>query len=224
MNLKRITIFTGHFGSGKTELSIREAVRSAKKQKTVLADLDIINTYFRSNEERLYMEQRGVRVLAPRFATSQVDIPALTPELDGAFLQKDIRLIADVGGDPEGARVLRRYVSRIDQSEYDMVLVVNLMRPFTRSAGEITEMAQEIEEASGLKITAVINNTHLKSETTRELVWQGQLAAEKAARELGIKRPVVTCAKALWMPKQADPEHQIVLEPVLKAPWETNWE
>lgn len=224
MNLKRITIFTGHFGSGKTELSIREAVRSAKKQKTVLADLDIINTYFRSNEERLYMEQRGVRVLAPRFATSQVDIPALTPELDGAFLQKDIRLIADVGGDPEGARVLRRYGSRIDQSEYDMVLVVNLMRPFTRSAGEITEMALEIEKASGLKITAMINNTHLKSETTKELVWQGQLAAEEAARELGIKRPVVTCAKAIWMPDQADPEHQIVLEPVLKAPWEMNWE
>lgn len=222
MNLKRITIFTGHFGSGKTELSIREAVRSAKKQKTVLADLDIINTYFRSNEERLYMEQRGVRVLAPRFATSQVDIPALTPELDGAFLQKDIRLIADVGGDPEGARVLRRYGSRIDQSEYDMVLVVNLMRPFTRSAGEITEMALEIEKASGLKITAMINNTHLKSETTKELVWQGQLAAEEAARELGIKRPVVTCAKAIWMPDQADLEHQIVLEPVLKAPWEMN--
>ena len=75
---QRVTIFTGHFGSGKTELSIREAVESAKIQSTVLADLDIINTYFRSNEERIYMEERGVKVLAPRFATSQVDIPALT--------------------------------------------------------------------------------------------------------------------------------------------------
>ena len=220
MKLKRITIFTGHFGSGKTELSIREAVESAKLQSTVLADLDIINTYFRSNEERIYMEERGVKVLAPRFATSQVDIPALTPELDGAFRRKDIRLIADVGGDPDGARVLRRYGQGMDQGEYDMVLVVNLMRPFTRSAGEIVEMAKEIEKASGLKITAVINNTHLKSETTKELVWKGQQEVEEAARQFGITRPVVTCARAQWMPDDADPAYSIVLEPMLKAPWE----
>ena len=220
MTQKRITIFTGHFGSGKTELSIREAVLSAQKQSTVLADLDIINTYFRSNEERRYMEERGVKVLAPRFATSQVDIPALTPELDGAFLKKDIRLIADVGGDPDGARVLRRYGRFLAADAYDMILVVNLMRPFTRSAGEIVEMAREIEEASGLKITAMINNTHLKSETTKELVWRGQQEAEAAAEKLGLERPVITCARAQWMPDEADPANSIVLEPMLRAPWE----
>ena len=217
---QRVTIFTGHFGSGKTELSIREAVESAKHQSTVLADLDIINTYFRSNEERIYMEERGVKVLAPRFATSQVDIPALTPELDGAFRRNDIRLIADVGGDPDGARVLRRYGRFLQPGEYDMVLVVNLMRPFTRSAREIVDMAREIEEASGLKITAMINNTHLKEETTKEMVWKGQLEVMEAARQLGIETPVITCARAEYMPEEADPMKSIVLKPMLREPWE----
>lgn len=220
MKFRRITIFTGHFGSGKTELSIREAVLSAQREPTILADLDIVNTYFRSNEEREYLQTRGVRVLSPRFATSQVDIPALTPELDGAFLQKDSRLIADVGGDPEGARVLRRYEKQLPPDSYDMVLVVNAMRPFTRSAGEIVEMARQIEDASGLRITAIINNTHLKEETTRDLVWKGQQEAEKAAEKLRIERPVITCAREQWMPEQAAPDNRIYLTPVLKAPWE----
>lgn len=220
MMQKRITIFTGHFGSGKTELSIREAVNAAKLGETVLADLDIINTYFRSNEERVYMEKRGVKVLAPRFATSQVDIPALTPELDGVFYRKDVRLIADIGGDPEGARVLRRYQHLIAKEDYDMILVVNLMRPFTRSAEEIVTMAQNIQNASGLTISTIINNTHLKEETTKEMVWKGQLEAEKAAASLGIPGPVILCARKKWIPEQASPEHCIVLEPVLKAPWE----
>lgn len=220
MDWKRITIFTGHFGSGKTELSIWEAVRAARQEKTVLADLDIINTYFRSNEERRYMQERGVKVLAPRFAASQVDIPALTPELDGAFLQKDIHLVVDVGGDPDGARVLRRYQHRIQGEEYDMVLVVNLMRPFTRSAEEIVEMAKEIEEASGLSITAMINNTHLKEETTTEMILKGQQETEKAAKMLHIERPVILCARKERMPQEQTKRPQIVLEPVLRAPWE----
>ena len=101
-----------------------------------------------------------------------------------------------------------------------MVLVVNLMRPFTRSAGEIVDMAREIEEASGLKITAMINNTHLKEETTKEMVWKGQLEVLEAARQLGIEAPVVTCARAEYMPEEADPMQSIVLKPMLREPWE----
>lgn len=215
-----ITLFTGHFGSGKTELSIREAVQSAQSgQKTVLVDLDIINTFFRSNEEKAYMQRHGVEVLSPRFATSQVDIPALTPELDGAFRRKDIRLIADVGGDPDGAKVLRRYREQIAANSYEMVLVVNLRRPFTRNAEEIVIMAKSIEEAAGLSITTIVNNTHLKDETTVDLVLEGQREAERAAAMLGITEPVYLCVKKEWLPSEATPETTIVLEPILKPPF-----
>ncbi|MFR2466245.1 MAG: hypothetical protein ACLTA1_10810, partial [Clostridia bacterium] len=83
MKEKRITILTGHFGSGKTEVSIRMALNSCQQQKTILLDLDVVNPFFRTNEAKEVLEKRGVQVLAPRFATSQLDIPALTPELDG---------------------------------------------------------------------------------------------------------------------------------------------
>ena len=99
-------------------------------------------------------------------------------------------------------------------------MVVNLMRPFTRSAGEIVDLAREIEEASGLKITAMINNTHLKEETTKEMVWKGQLEVLEAARQLGIDAPVVTCARAEYMPVEADPKYSIELKPMLREPWE----
>ena len=107
-----------------------------------------------------------------------------------------------------------------DLSKPFLLLVVNLMRPFTRSASEIVEMAREIEEASGLKITAMINNTHLKDETTKEMVWKGQLEVMEAARRLGIHEPVIVSAKAEYMPPEADPEHRIELMPMLREPWE----
>ncbi len=218
MKQSPISIYTGHFGSGKTELSIREAVNWAKKQKTILVDLDIINTYFRSEDERRYLESHGVQVLAPRFASSQVDIPALTPEIDGAFARSDVHLVVDVGGDPEGARALRRYRNQIIGAGYTLYVVVNLMRPFTRSAGEIVDMTRQIEETSQLEAAVLINNTHLKEETTRQLIMQGQAETEKAAQMLGLRHPVPTCALRQWMPEEA--KQPIILEPILKSPWE----
>ena len=162
---QRITIFTGHFGSGKTEISIRTALDSARRMKTALLDLDVVNPFFRSNEAKTVLENRGVQVLAPRFATTQLDIPALTPELDGAFQRQDVRLIVDVGGDEDGARVLGRYRRQILAQGYSMTAVVNLMRPFTQNSQEVVEMVREIEDATGLTVTDLINNTHLCDET-----------------------------------------------------------
>ena len=216
---QRITIFTGHFGSGKTEISIRTALDSARRMKTALLDLDVVNPFFRSNEAKAVLENRGVQVLAPRFATTQLDIPALTPELDGAFQRQDVRLIVDVGGDEDGARVLGRYRRQILTQGYTMSAVVNLMRPFTQNSQEVAGMVREIEDATGLKVTDLINNTHLCDETTVDMVLRGQRETEAAARALGLETPVRLAAMRPWIPDSIAADLVIEMEPVLRTPW-----
>ena len=54
---KRIRIIIGHYGSGKSEFSINYAVKLAEMgRKVTLADIDIVNMYFRSREKTREME------------------------------------------------------------------------------------------------------------------------------------------------------------------------
>lgn len=184
---RNIQIVTGHYGSGKTEFSVNYALSLKKTNKSViLADFDIVNPYFRSNDARALLEAAGITVIAPAYAGTNVDIPVLPPEMMRIFEERDASVILDVGGDEDGAVALGRYKKYFDESGYEMYLVINSRRPLTSTADEIIQMKEEVEAASRLKITGLIADTNIAEETTSEIVLEGFQVAENVSRKTGL--------------------------------------
>lgn len=172
MKHKRLTLFAGHYGSGKTNIAVNYALHLAKEGKPVcIADLDIVNPYFRTADSRQELESAGVELISPRFANSNVDLPALPAQAYKLVQDKHCYGIMDIGGDDRGAYALGRYVPYMKQEKnYRMVYVANCYRPLTRTAAEALEVMQEIETACGLAFTDIVNNSNLASETDVQAV------------------------------------------------------
>ena len=172
MKHKRLTLFAGHYGSGKTNIAVNYALHLAKEGKPVcIADLDIVNPYFRTADSRQELESAGVELISPRFANSNVDLPALPAQAYKLVQDKRCYGIMDIGGDDRGAYALGRYVPYMKQEKnYRMVYVANCYRPLTRTAAEALEVMQEIEAACGLAFTDIVNNSNLASETDVQAV------------------------------------------------------
>lgn len=172
MKHKRLTLFAGHYGSGKTNIAVNYALHLAKEGKPVcIADLDIVNPYFRTADSRQELESAGVELISPRFANSNVDLPALPAQAYKLVQDKCCYGIMDIGGDDRGAYALGRYVPYMKQEkDYRMVYVANCYRPLTRTAAEALEVMQEIETACGLAFTDIVNNSNLASETDVQAV------------------------------------------------------
>ena len=193
---KQYLVLTGNYGSGKTELALNLAMQFARKYKTTLVDLDIVNPYFRSGEKAEEAEQAGIRMLMPTFAMTTVDIPALPAEIQSVFEVPSERTIFDVGGDDTGAAALGRYypsfIARRDQTA--VMLVVNCMRPLTQNTEDIIDLAERIENRGRLKIDAIINNTNLADQTEPDMVEAGEKTVLECAERMGI-RLVITAGK-----------------------------
>ena len=171
----RIVIFAGHYGSGKSEISVQYARLMAESgRRVLLADMDIVNPFFRSLDARTLLEADGVHVVAPLFANTNVDVPALVPEISSALQDSKTLVVLDVGGDGDGARVLGRYHRDIGKEELAMVFVFNASRPMTRTAQTANLQMEEIALASRQKFTHILNNTHLLDETEEALVVSGE--------------------------------------------------
>lgn len=185
---KRIKLIVGHCGSGKTEFSLTYALRSAGNgNKVVLADLDIVNPYFRSREKKEMLRQAGVLVIDSSIADGRhADIPALSPQILTAFTDPQYESIADVGGDPAGARILSRFQNVIPTIGYEMWMVVNANRPETQTADNVIRYMHMMESSSRLKISAIINNTHLVRETKIEDILAGNTLCRKVKEKTGI--------------------------------------
>lgn len=163
---KKITIVCGHYGSGKTNLAVNLALALAKSgEKTVLVDLDIVNPYFRAADNRRELEENGVRCILPQFANTNVDVPALPPQIHSTFIG-DEKVIFDVGGDKDGAMALGVYRNAIAKCGYEMIAVCNMYRPLTPTPEETIENLAEIESQCRLAFTALVNNSNLGEETT----------------------------------------------------------
>lgn len=184
---KNLTIIVGHYGSGKTEFSINYAVKSKETfNKVNLIDLDIVNPYFRSREKKEILEEMGIKVVASNLTNKNLDIPALSPGINGAINDINSKTIIDAGGDPVGAKALSRYNNIIKNKDYDMFLVVNANRQETQSLEKVIEYFEKIEGTSRLKITGLINNTHSLKSTGVEDVMRGADLVKEVSNKLNI--------------------------------------
>lgn len=225
-SIGRFTIVTGHYGSGKTNLSINLALDIARTHAEVmLVDLDIVNPYFRSSDYTAMLSQHGVRVISPTFAGTTLDTPALSAEVHAAFSTAGA-VIFDVGGDDVGATALGRYAGEILAIEHEMLYVINRYRNLTGSPAEAAALLAEIEHASHLKATGVVNNSHLKDETTTATVLDSLPFARETAALLGLPLRFTTVperlADALSNPEDAAGciENAYPIKIHVRTPWE----
>lgn len=215
----RLTVVTGHYGTGKTEFSVNLALALAKEGERVsLADLDIVNPYFRSRECRPLLEAAGIRLISTSQACADADVPALPAELHAVLEDRTVRGVLDIGGDPSGARVLRRYRPKIRGEDYQLLYVVNAARPEVRTAESSVSYLRGIEAVTGLRCAGLVNNTHLCGETTPEDIREGAALAEEVSRRTGV--PVVChAAEARFQDRLRDLD-LFPMEIRLKKPWE----
>ena len=187
-DLKRITILSGHYGSGKTNIAVNLALGVKKLyDKVAVADLDIVNPYFRTKDSVDDFEKNGIRLISSPYAGSNVDIPALPQEMYAITDDKSYRVIVDLGGDDRGALALGRLTPAIvAENDYEMLLVVNKFRPLTPDIESTVEVAREIELAGGIKFTGIVNNSNLGEYTTEEDILGSIEYAEQIALAMQI--------------------------------------
>jgi len=184
---KRINIFTGHFGSGKTEVAVNYALKLAElNYKTSIVDFDIVNPYFRTADAKEELERNNIWVILPMYANTNVDVPAIPPEIYSLFEKKEYKAVLDVGGDDLGARAVARFREEIISDDYEMFFVVNTKRGMTDTPDKILEMIALIEDSAGIKITKLINNSNLLEETTPEIILEGHRIISQVSDKLGI--------------------------------------
>jgi hypothetical protein len=185
--LKPLTLIAGHYGVGKTNVAVNFAMDLRYQGHAVrIVDMDIVNPYFRTSDYTELLEDAGVEVIAPLFARTTLDTPALSPAIAGAFASQSGITIVDVGGDDVGATALGTYRSQILARDHDFLYVVNANRNLTQTPTEALAIMHEIEAVTGLRFTGIINNTHLQNETTCETIEKGEAFGEACAAEAGL--------------------------------------
>ena len=188
MEYKRITMLCGHYGSGKTNIALNMAYRLKEtKEKVAIADLDIVNPYFRTKDSEAELKEKGIRLIASEYAGTNVDIPALPQDMYSLTDDKNVYAVIDVGGDDRGALALGRIMPSIKaEDNYEIFLVINKYRPLTPDVESILEVMAEIETAGSFKFTGIINNSNLGVLTTAEDVLSSTEYAESVAKATGL--------------------------------------
>ncbi|AZR73451.1 hypothetical protein BBF96_08680 [Anoxybacter fermentans] len=204
MSDKRIQIFTGAYGSGKTEVSMNFAVDLKKEhEKVALVDLDIVNPYFRSREAAGPLREKGVEVIFPAGVLATADLPALSPHILRVLQNQQYQVVFDVGGDDVGAVALGRFNSYFKEDQYDMNFVVNTNRPFTRDVMGIEKIINKVMKSSRLKVTHLIANINLCNETTVEDIMKGYPIIKEVSSKL--KVPIKYLAVEESLKDELDP-------------------
>ncbi len=192
---KRVNLFMGHYGSGKTNIAVNYALCLKGQGKAVkIADLDIVNPYFRTKDSAALLEKAGISLISPTFANTNVDLPALPAETYSLFQNDAFYAVMDIGGDDRGAYALGRYRDYIlEENNYEAFFVANFYRPLTTTADEAIEVMREIEQACKIKFTAIINNSNLGEITTPEDVEKTDVKARQLCEISGLPLKF-TCA------------------------------
>ena len=198
--LKRLTILCGHYGSGKTNVAVNVATELKKTRDTVtVADLDIVNPYFRTKDSAAYFEEQGIRLICSAYANSNVDIPALPQEMYAITDDRSMTAVLDIGGDDRGALVLGRLAPKIlAEGDYEMLMVINCYRPLTRDSASTLEVMREIEYAGGIRFTGLVNNSNLGAVTTAEDILASREYAEEVSRLSGLPLVMTSVRQDLY--------------------------
>lgn len=192
--MKRVTLFAGHYGSGKTNIAVNYALylRSLGRD-TVIGDLDIVNPYFRTLDSEEDLRKAGIHIICSRFANTSLDLPSLPPELYSLTDDRSKTAVLDIGGDDRGAFVLGRLAPRLrEENDYEMLMVVNKFRPLTRTADDVLEIKAEIESAGGIPFTGIVNNSNIGTETTAEDVLESETYIREVCEKCGLPLVMTT--------------------------------
>ena len=217
----RILVLVGNYGSGKTEISLNLALKLARRgEKVTLVDLDIVNPYFRSSERTELQEKEGVKVYAPSFAMSTVDVPSLPADIQAVFADKSRRVIFDVGGDDTGAAALGQYKPYFDQDDVEVLFVVNAFRPLSGDADSVCDLMLRVAGRSRLSPTAVINNANVAWETEESDLVRGEELLREVSTRMNL--PIgYLCAKQDILDKL--PDHlsgeRIAIDILMRPEW-----
>ena len=217
----RLSIITGHYGTGKTEFSVNLALALAHDgEQVMVADLDVVNPYFRSRERRAMLEEAGIQLISSSQSCANADVPSLPAEVFTILQNQSLRGVMDIGGDPVGARVLARFQPQIVAQDYQLIYVLNANRPEVREVEDAIRYLRDIEATTGLTCTGIVNNTHLCGETTEEEIRKGAELASALSAETGIP---VLCHVAVEhlaenLSDLSEPVFPITIK--MKKPWE----
>jgi len=218
-----LLVIVGNYGSGKTEVSVNLALNLAERGRRVaIADLDIVNPYFRCREATAEMEERGINVIVPRGEFHAADLPILLPEVRGAILARTDVAILDVGGDDAGARIIGSLADSISSVPHAVLQVVNERRPFTDTVAGCTKIMREIEAAARLRVTGLISNTHLMDDTDADTVAQGYALAAEVARSTGLGVELVAADRSIlagMAPARLDGTPVLGIDRRMLPPW-----
>ncbi len=221
-SLKRISVFCGHYGSGKTNIAVNYALMLKKSfDKVAIADLDIVNPYFRTKDSAKMLSESGVRVISSPYANTNVDTPALPAEIYSVTDDEAVHGVIDVGGDDRGATALGRYAEAIERAGgCEMYFVINMYRPLTRTVKDTVEVFHEIEKACHLRFCAIVNNSNIGEATRSEDVLKSIEYARGVSE--AVKLPTAfTCVKKELYPAVAGKTENIMpIELFVRQSWE----
>ena len=209
MTMKRVTLLAGHYGSGKTNIAVNMALDEAAGNgwqggntaggRIAIADLDIVNPYFRTEDSREDLQQAGIRLICSMYANSNVDLPSMPEDLYAITDDRDLRVLIDVGGDDRGALALGRIAGALrEENNYEMFMVINCYRPLTRDAASTIEVLREIEEAGRIPFTGLINNSNLGRDTGPEDVLASLAYARETERLSGLPLVYTTVEERIF--------------------------
>lgn len=219
--MSRIKIFTGHFGSGKTEISINYAINLAKKgEKVAIVDLDIVNPYFCIRGIRKELEEHGVRVIASDPNLSNAELMVVPAEVLAVFNDKSYQVVMDIGGDDQGAIVLGQYNRYLREEPYDMYFVINNHRPLTSNNEDTEDYIRTIQAASRLKVNGLVSNTNMSYETTAEDIIKGDKTVSELAEKLNMPHKYTVCRRDLLDEVKGKVEGELLpVDIYMKPPW-----
>lgn len=195
---QRVRVITGHYGSGKTEFAIQYALTLSEAGKSVvLADLDVVNVYFRSREKTDMLAKVGIEVIGASEKSETLDVPAISARVFAPLQDVSKDLVMDIGGNPAGTRAIGQFRKQIEAIGCDHFFVINANRPETKDTEQVVSFLRQTEDISGFPVTGLINATHMLKATTVEDVLRGQELCESVSAETGIPVRYISCLETV---------------------------